>query len=104
MMCSAGCECDGMKDDGLPKDDLPTYEAQPEQALAALMYLMSRFPARQSPAIAASIVSHLRLLESDTRFDESIRRCAEQMIDAWRGYAVLTSSDGPCVVEGRLLS
>lgn len=43
------CDCFGCEEEG---HSLPAYESTPELALAALLSLMTRFPARRSPAVA----------------------------------------------------
>lgn len=67
--------------------DLLAYEQQPELALAALLQMMSRFPQRQSPALADAILGHLCLVSDDARYPEPLRQCAEQLLDVWGNYA-----------------
>lgn len=72
----------------------PEYASSPELALAALLYLLSRFPARRTPAIAHAIVEHLRIVGEDPRFADCIRDCAEGLVDDWRAYAMLSDDEG----------
>ncbi|PTR05198.1 hypothetical protein C8R32_1263 [Nitrosospira sp. Nsp5] len=67
----------------------PEYRSNPELALAALICLMSRFPARRSPAVAAAIIVHLRLISEDVRLSHGVRHCADSLIDEWAAYAML---------------
>lgn len=67
--------------------DLLAYEQQPELALAALLQMMSRFPQRQSPALADAILGHLCLVSDDERYPEPLRQCAEQLLELWGNYA-----------------
>lgn len=71
----------------------PEYRMQPELALAALLYLLSCFPACRSPAVAQAILDHLRLVEADARIAPCLRDCAARLVDDWRGYAVLCGND-----------
>lgn len=71
----------------------PEYDSRPELALAALLYLLSRFPAKRTPAIAQAIVDHLRLVGDDARIANCIRECADGLIEEWQAYALL-SDDG----------
>lgn len=70
--------------------DGPEYDRQPELAIAAVLQLLSRFPARHSPALANAIVDHLRIIEGDTRFADSLRACAGRLVDEWQKYALLS--------------
>lgn len=72
----------------------PEYASRPELALAALLYLLSRFPARRTPAIAAAIVDHLRIVGEDPRIASCIRDCADGLVDEWRAYALLSDEGG----------
>lgn len=74
-------------------DELPQYRSNPEQALAALICLMSRFPARRSLAVAAAIIIHLRLIRDDSRLSHVVRDCADNLIEEWEAYAALCTSD-----------
>ena len=74
-------------------DELPQYCTNPEEALAALVCLMSRFPARRSQAVAAAIIIHLRLVRDDPRLSQVIRDCADNLIEEWEAYAALCAPD-----------
>ncbi len=74
--------------------DGPEYAGRPELALAAVLYLLSRFPARQSPAVAQAIVDHLHIIEGDARLADCLRDCAASLVEDWRGYAALSAHDG----------
>ncbi|SCX60968.1 hypothetical protein [Nitrosospira sp. Nsp1] len=74
-------------------DTLPEYSTNPEQALAALICLMSRFPARRSRAVAAAIIIHLRLIRDDPRLSHVVRDCADNLIEEWEAYAALCAPD-----------
>lgn len=80
------------------KDPL-RYDSRPELAIAALMYLMSRFPACRSPALANAIVTHLELVADDFRLAQALRDCAEHLVEDWRGYQALSADDD--VAAGR---
>lgn len=69
---------------------LSAYERQPELALASLLSMMSTFPARQSPAMAESILAHLCLVADDERYPATVRQCAARLIETWSHYADLT--------------
>lgn len=74
-----------------PEEGL-AYPEQPELALAAVLHLLSRFPARQSPAVAKAIVDHLEVIGSDVRMAGCVRECASKLVDDWRAYALLSQS------------
>lgn len=79
----------------------PSYEARPELALSALLYLLSRFPARRSVAVALSIVDHLRIIEADGSLPDSLRATARALLPDWQDYATLadeaaTHPSGSC--------
>lgn len=77
--------------------DVVRYEGQPELALVSLMHLMSRFPERQSNAMADAIVGHLCLLADDARYPEAVRICAQELIETWvqlSSLAELESANG----------
>ena len=83
---------------GIPADlvdDALQYPNKPELALAAVLHLLSRFPARQSPAVAKAIVDHLQLIGGDARIAACVRECASELIDDWRAYAVLSEQPAP---------
>lgn len=91
-MSSSGHACAGAV--APRRGEGPEYAGHPELAVAAVLYLLSRFPARHSPAVAQAIVDHLRLIESDARLAECVRGCAASLIEDWRGYAALSAHDG----------
>ncbi|NUQ50422.1 MAG: hypothetical protein HUU27_10970 [Phycisphaerae bacterium] len=45
----------------------PEYDTHPELALAAVLQLLSRFPARRSPALARTVASHFQVIVADAR-------------------------------------
>jgi len=73
-------------------DEGLAYPNQPELALAAVLQLLSRFPARQSPAVAKAIADHLAVIGSDARMAGCVRECASRLVDDWRAYAMLSES------------
>ncbi|QDF95758.1 hypothetical protein CJ010_03920 [Azoarcus sp. DD4] len=96
---SGGRACCGTAAPAVPG---PEYESRPDLALAALLYLLSRFPARRTPAIAQAIVDHLRIVGEDPRIAACIRDCADGLVDEWRAYALLSDDNG--CVPGRRVS
>jgi hypothetical protein len=72
---------------------LPEYGTNPEYVLAALIYLMSRFPARRSQAVAAAVTIHLRLIRDDPCVSQVIRDCADSLVDEWEAYEDLCAPD-----------
>ncbi len=80
--------CDSQRSDG-PDEGLQ-YPNRPELALAAVLHLLSRFPARRSPAVAKAIVDHLLVIGNDARMAGCLRECASSLVDEWRAYALLT--------------
>ncbi len=74
------------------EESLPEYDSSPELALAALLTLMTSFPARRSPALAGSIVAHLRVVSQDGRLDGVLRECAEQLMSNWETLEVLSGA------------
>lgn len=71
-------------------EDVLHYPNQPDLALAAVLYLLSRFPARQTPALAKAIVDHLQVIGGDVRMAACVRECASSLVDDWRAYLVLS--------------
>ena len=67
----------------------PEYDTDPELALAAVLQLLSRFPARRSPAVAQAIAGHFRVIGSDPRLSACVRECAARLVGDWEAYAVL---------------
>ena len=74
-------------------EDQVRYDSRPELAIAALLYLMSRFPACRSPALANAIVTHLEIVADDFRLAPALRDCAEQLVEDWRGFQMLSNDD-----------
>lgn len=87
---SIPCYCQGENEE----DGLPAYETSPDLALAALLTLMSSFPAQRSAAVAQSIVTHLRVVSADERLDGILRGCAAQLVNNWEAL-ILLSQPGP---------
>ena len=56
---------------------------------------LSRFPARQSPAVAKALVDHLQVIGGDAWIAACVRECASGLIDDWRAYAVLSEQPAP---------
>lgn len=81
------CDCFGEDGD---ESLLPAYESSPELALAALLSLMTSFPARRSPAVARSIISHLQVVSADPRLDGLLRDCAAQLMCNWQALELLS--------------
>ncbi|MBP6131439.1 hypothetical protein [Thauera sp.] len=67
----------------------PEYDTHPELALAAVLQLLSRFPARRSPALAQAIAGHFRVIGSDRRLSACVRDCAARLVAEWEAYAML---------------
>ena len=67
----------------------PEYDTDPELALAAVLQLLSRFPARRSPAVAQAIAGHFRVIGSDPRLSACVRECAARLVGDWEAYAAL---------------
>lgn len=67
----------------------PEYDTDPELALAAVLQLLSRFPARRSPAVAQAIAGHFRVIGTDPRLSACVRECAARLVGEWEAYAVL---------------
>lgn len=82
--------------DAMPAADGPCYDAHPELALAALLQLLSRFPARRSAALAQTIASHFQVVAADASTPECLRACARRLVADWQAYAVL----GELAVDG----
>jgi hypothetical protein len=72
-----------------PATEGPEYDTDPELALAAVLQLLSRFPARRSPALAQAIAGHFRVIGSDPRLSACVRECAARLVGEWEAYAVL---------------
>jgi hypothetical protein len=98
---SIPCYCRG----GEEEDGLPAYETSPDLALAALLTLMSSFPARRSAAVAQSIVTHLRVVSADERLDGILRGCAAQLVGSWEALTVLSQPEPePLVPSARVIN
>lgn len=82
------------------RESAPHYGTRPELALAAVLQLLSRFPARQSPALARAIVDHLQVIGADQRIAAEVRECASSLVEDWRAYALL--SEQPAVEASRV--
>lgn len=80
------CDCFGCEEEG---PSLPAYESTPELALAALLSLMTSFPTRRSPAVARSVIAHLRVVSGDPRLDGLLRDCAAQLVGHWQALELL---------------
>ena len=80
----------------------PEYDTDPELALAAVLQLLSRFPARRSPALAQAIASHFRVIGGDPRFSACVRECAARLVGDWEDYAALGDA-GDCGHDSRAL-
>lgn len=70
----------------LDEGDEAAYAHQPELAVVALLTMMSAFPARQSPAIAESVIAHLYRVSADARYAPALRDAAAQLVGSWVGY------------------
>lgn len=98
---SAPCCCPS----GREENSLPEYESCPELALAALLTLMTSFPARRSPALARSVLAHLRVVSQDGRLDGILRECASQLMASWEALEVLSESGaGPLSEQVRIIN
>jgi len=71
------------------------YATRPQLAVAALMYMLSRYPATRKPALAHAIVDHLRMVADDPRLDPALRECASGLIGDWQAFALLGDEDVP---------
>lgn len=91
--------CCGL-DSSASRESAPHYGTRPELALAAVLQLLSRFPARQSPALPRAIVDHLQVIGADQRIAAEVRGCASSLVEDWRAYALL--SEQPAVEASRV--
>lgn len=82
--------------DGAPGADEPRYDSHPELALAAVLQLLSRFPARRSPALAQTIARHFQVIGSDPRLSDCVRECAARLVGDWEAYALLGEVGDEC--------
>lgn len=62
----------------------PAYPSRPDLAVAALLYLMTRFCARPCGNKADAILGHLLLVAADERHSKELRLTAEQLALEWR--------------------
>lgn len=67
---------------GIPRP--AEYPDQPELALAALLYLMTRFTIRPCARKAEAIIHHLGLVGADDRLPPDLRHAARRMDTIWR--------------------
>ena len=88
------CHCGSLHDEGLP----PIYERNPELALAALLTLLTAFPARHTEAVAGAIVSHLKVVGGDARLDPLLRDCARSLLPKWEAFQLLSGAGAPAGV------
>lgn len=79
---------------GAPRVAPAPYGAEPELAISAVLHLLSRFPARRSPAMAQAIADHLRLIGEDVRISRCVRDSAESLIAEWEAYGALCDDEG----------
>lgn len=85
------CHCGSLHDEDLP----PIYERNPELALAALLTLLTAFPARRSEAVAGAIVSHLKVVGADARLEPLLRDCAHNLLPKWEAFQLLSGGALP---------
>ncbi|MBC9073122.1 hypothetical protein IAI53_14185 [Thauera sp. CAU 1555] len=73
--------------------DGPQYTSRPELALSAVLYLMSRFPATRSSAVADAIADHLQILCNDPRQPACVRETADKLIGDWHTFGALCDEE-----------
>lgn len=78
----------------LAAPDLPAYPEQPELAVAALLYMLSRYPAVRCPAMARAIAAHLACVAQDARLPEAYRATAERLLPEWQGQCAFDEAPG----------
>ena len=88
---SGPCQCGSLTDEDLP----PLYERNPELALAALLTLLTAFPARRTEAVTGSIVNHLKVVGGDARLDPLLRDCARSLLPKWEAFLRLSGGALP---------
>lgn len=71
--------------------DPSAYPNQPELALAALLYMLTRAAGSPSTALNDAIATHLDMVAHDARHAESLRKVAAQLASEW-AYKALDSS------------
>jgi len=62
--------------------------ARPEVALAAVIYLMTRYQRQPCPAVARAIADHLTRLSGQGGIDDCIRCLCTRLKDEWDQRAV----------------
>ena len=62
--------------------------ARPEVALAAVIYLMTRYQRQPCPAVARAIADHLTRLSGQGGIDDCIRCLCNRLKDEWDQRAV----------------
>ena len=73
----------------------PEYPARPELAVAALVYLLARFPLQPCPIRADAILSHLLLVAADERQPQELRRIAAGAAEDWQRLMTGVAADAP---------
>lgn len=71
---------------------IPDYSAHPDFAIAALLHMLARYPMTDCPAIANSVLAHLRLVSDDVRYAGSIRAAASQSANEWAAMIALRTT------------
>lgn len=62
---------------------IPEYREQPELAIIALFYLLSRFPYVGCAAMAGSIQRHFDWLSQEPRLPPAVQRAAHDLALQW---------------------
>lgn len=63
----------------------PEYAQQPELAIVALLFMLSRFRDTGCRTMAESIAAHFRFVANDPRMSEVLRNAAERLGMEWQG-------------------
>jgi len=63
--------------------DSSAYPNQPELALAALLYMLTRATHSSSAALNDAIATHLQMVAHDARHTESLRKVARELAGEW---------------------
>lgn len=71
----------------------PDYPSRPDLAVAALLYLLTRFITRPCGNKADAILHHLMLVAADQRNSSELRQAAHRLSLEWRQR--LAASDQP---------
>jgi hypothetical protein len=71
------------------------YEGRPELAVAALLYMLGRFPWTRCPQTTGQILRHLRLIADDSRLDPVFRQVAERLQVEWEAALELPHPIAP---------